>query len=215
MGQPVGMDPARSIVGSAGDSKGVYITQTNALIKFGPHVVASREAATMQYVLQRCPEIPVPVVYDYWTGDDGYGYISMAPMPGRDLEEVWPEMDSFEKDAVMRDYETILQRLRGLNPLPDIPIQLGAIDGGPVVDHRTSDRRSGGPFSTEAELNRWLLGLVTPRRKEWFLDFRIETIKTGMRDNHKWCLTHGDMGPHNILVENGHITAVLYWEFAG
>ena len=209
------MEPARWIVGSAGASKGVYITETNALIKFGTHAFASREAAMMQYVLQRCPEIPVPVVYGSWIGDDGYGYISMAPMPGKALDKVWPEMEVSEKDSVMSDYKTILQRLRGLDPLPDTPIQLGAIDGGPVVDHRPSDRRSGGPFSTEAELNSWLLSLVAPKQKEWFSDFYIETIKTGMRDNHKWRLTHGNMGPHNILVENGRITAVLDWELAG
>lgn len=36
-----------------------------------------------------------------------------------------------------------------------------------------------------------------------------------MKDNHKWHFTHGDMGPHNILVENGRISAVLDWELAG
>lgn len=146
MGKPVGMEPARWIVGSAEEGRGVYITETNALVKFGPHVIASRETATMQYVLHKCPEIPVPVVYDSWTGDDGFGYIAMAPMPGKDLDDVWPEMDSAEKESVMKDYRAILQRLRSLDPSPDAPIQIGAIDGGPAVDHRPSDRRSGGPF---------------------------------------------------------------------
>lgn len=215
MGKPVGMEPTRWIMGSAEDGRGVYITATNALVKFGPHVKASREAATMQYVLQKCPEIPVPVVYDSWTGDDGYGYISMAPMPGKDLDDVWPDMDSTERESVMKDYKAILQRLRSLDPAPDAPIQIGAIDGGPAIDHRPSDRRSGGPFTTEAELNSWLLSLVHPDSREYHSDFYIETLKASMRDNHKWRLTHGDIGPHNILVENGRITAVLDWELSG
>lgn len=215
MGKPVGMEPVRWLVGAAGDYRGVYITETNALVKFGPHVFASREAATMKYVLQKCPEIPVPVVYDSWTGDDGYGYIAMTPMPGKDLEESWAEMSSIEKESVMNDYKTILQRLRSVDPPPDAPVQIGAIDGGPVIDHRPSDRRSGGPFSTEAEFNSWLLSLLATETEEFYLDFCVETLKSSMRDNHKWRLTHGDMGPHNILVENGRITAVLDWEMAG
>lgn len=215
MGKPEGMEPARWVVGSAEAFRGVYITETNALVKFGPHVFPSRETASMQYILQHCPEIPVPVVYDSWTGEDGLGYISMAPMPGRSLEEVWLEMDPIEKVSVMKDYKSILQRLRSLDPSPDTPIQIGTIDGGPVVDHRPSGRRSDGPVSTEAELNSWLLSLFHPESEMYHSDFHVETIKNSMRDNHKWRLTHGDMGPHNILVENGRVTAVLDWELSG
>ena len=216
MGKPDGMEPTQWIVGSAEDFRGgVYISETNALVKFGAHVIPSREVAAMQYVLQKCPEIPVPVVYDSWTGEDGNGYIAMAPMPGKSLEEVWPDMDSSEKESVMKDYKVFLQRLRSIDPSPDTPIQIGAIDGGPVIDHRPSDRRLGGPFATETELNSWLLSLIHPESLQYHSDFYVETIKAGMRDNHKWRLTHGDMGPHNILVDNGRITAVLDWEMAG
>lgn len=87
MGNPAGMEPVRWIAGKAG-RQGAYVTQTNAVVKFGSYVVPARESAAMQYVLQRCPEIPVPVVYDSWTGDDGLGYISMSHMPGKNLHRV-------------------------------------------------------------------------------------------------------------------------------
>ncbi|CAF9935994.1 hypothetical protein IMSHALPRED_010423 [Imshaugia aleurites] len=196
------MEPKRWIVGSAGNYRGVYITESNVLVKYGPHVFPSREAATMQYVRQKCPGIPVPVVHDTWTADDDIGYISMASMPGKDLEKVWPGMDSFEKETVMKDYKAVLQQLRSLDPLTVMLIQIGAIDGGPAVDHRPSDRRSGGP-------------LIHPESREYHSNFYIETLKASMKDNHKWHFTHGDMGPHNILVENGRISAVLDWELAG
>lgn len=109
----------------------------------------------------------------------------------------------------------ILHRLRGLDPSPDTPVKIGAIEGGPAVDHRRSDRRSGGPFATEAEFNDWLLSLVHSDSQQWHSDFYIESLKACMKDNHRWRLTHGDIGPHNILVENGRITAVLGWELAG
>ena len=216
MANPTGMEPVRWVVGSAEASRrGVYITGSNALVKFGAHVNASREAAGMQYVLQKCPEIPVPVVYHSWTGDDGNGYISMAPMPGKNLEDAWPKLDSTEKESVMKDYKAILQRLRSLDPSPDMPVQIGAIDGGPAVDHRPGDRRSGGPFATETELNNWMLSLVDPEWVGSLSDFYIETIKNSMKDNHRWRFTHGDMGPRNILVENGRITGVVDWELSG
>ena len=216
MSKPNGMEPTRWIVGSAESfSGGVYISETNAVVKTGFHVKPSQEVAAMQYILQKCPEIPVPVVYHAWKGEDGNGNIAMALMPGKDLTEVWPEMDSSEKEIVMKDYKAILQRLRSLDPAPDTPVQIGALDGGPAVDHRPSDRRSGGPFSTEAELNSWLLSLIHPESEEWHSDFYAATVKSGMKANHKWRFSHGDIGPHNILVENGRISAVLDWELAG
>lgn len=233
MGKPAGtMEPARWLSGSAGDSKGVYITATNALVKFGPHVVPSREAATMRYVLQKCPEIPVPVVYASWTGNDdeddiddgGVGYIAMTPMPGKRLDEVWSTLDSKARESVMDDYRVILQRLRGLDPSPDTPVRIGAVDGGPAVDDRVGGggRRCGGPFSTEAEFNGWLLSRLVHHPESVGKDhagsFFVETLKSAMRENHKWRLTHGDMGPHNVLVDendNVRITAVLGWGSAG
>ena len=215
MGRPDGMEPVRWVVGAEGDWRGVYITETNKLIKYGPHVFASREAALMRYISQNCPEIPVPVVYETWTDDDGTGYISMSPMPGKELETAWPEMNSAEKESVMNDYKTILQRLRSVEPSPDTPVQIGAIDGGPATCHRPSDRRCGGPFSTETELNSWLRSLICSESEEWYSGFHNEMMKNSMRDDHKWRLTHGDMGPHNVLVENGHITAVVDWELGG
>lgn len=224
------MEPARWLSGSAGASKGVYITATNALVKFGPHVIPSREAATMRYVLQKCPEIPVPVVYASWTeddeedNDDGVGYISMTPMPGKRLDEVWSKLDAATRESVMEDYRMILQRLRGLDPSPDTPIRIGAVDGdGPAVDDRpVSGRRCGGPFSTEAEFNGWLLSSLVNHPESAGQDhagsFLIETLKSAMKENHKWRLTHGDIGPHNVLVDendNGRITAVLGWGSAG
>ena len=209
------MEPARWLVGKEGCWKGVYVTETNAVVRFGHHVFPEREAAMMQFILQKCPEIPVPVVYDHWTEDQGTGYIAMAYMPGKNLDEIWTELSTGEKETVMKEYKAILHRLRSVDPSPDMPVQIGAINGGPVVDHRTGDRRTGGPFSTEAELNSWLLSLLHPESQEWFLDFHLETIKAGMKDDHKWRLSHGDMGPHNVLVENGHITAVIDWELSG
>lgn len=216
MSKSDGMKPARWIVGSAEDVRGgVYISERNVLVKFGPRVIPSREVAAMQYVMQKCPEIPIPVVYNSWTGEDGNGYIAMAPMPGKNLEVVWPGMESTEKESVMKDYKAILQRLRSIDPSQGTPIQIGAIDGGPVVDHRPNGQKFGGPFSTESELNSWLLSLIDPESIQDQSDFYVETIKSCMKDNHQWRLTHGDMGPHNILVENGRITAVIDWEMAG
>lgn len=230
-GKPAGMlEPARWLSGSAGASKGVYMTATNALVKFGPDVVPAREAATMRYVLQRCPEMPVPVVYAAWTEeDDGVGYIAMTPMPGRRLDEVWPGLDPAARDSVMGEYRGILERLRGLDPPPDAPVRIGAVEGGgPAVDDRpvAGGRRCGGPFATEAEFNDWLLSRVVQRRCDESVGdhhagspgFFVETLKGAMRENHKWRLTHGDMGPQNVLVDengNGRITAVLGWGSAG
>ena len=246
-----GMEPVRWVVGSAGDPKGVYITTTNALVKYGPQVSASREAALMRYVLQKCPEIPVPVVYDTWTtnttttADDigtgtgtETGYISMSPMPGEELASAWPWMDKAEKDSVMDDYKMILWRLRSVDPSSPDELQslrIGAIAGeGPAIDHDRRRRRlssdgkekkkkmrHGGPFATEAEFNTWLRSLDScppyseEEEKDSSTDFYSDLLKDSMRTDHKWRLTHGSLGPRNVLVSHGRVTAVLGWGAGG
>ena len=42
-----------------------------------------------------------------------------------------------------------------------------------------------------------------------------EALRSCMRADHRIVLTHGDLSQHNILVQNGKITGLIDWEFAG
>ncbi|KAI9809910.1 MAG: hypothetical protein M1825_000343 [Sarcosagium campestre] len=137
----------------------------------------------------------------------------MTPMPGTKLLEVWASMDQSHKDSMIRDYKTILQSLRNLPP--PIDAYIGAVDGGPAIDHRSCGIQSGGAFKTDLELNHWLLSLAHPDSALLCQDFYTETIEGSMRDDHTLVFPYGDIGIHNVLVENGRITAIIDWEFAG
>ena len=58
----------------------------------------------------------------------------------------------------------------------------------------------------------WLKGppiVSVPLARQWLLDHIDDVVPTERR-----CLLQGDVGLHNVLVENGRVTALVDWEAA-
>lgn len=163
----------------------------------------------MKSIRKALPDIPVPEVYSHWIESDGRGFIVMAPLPGKLLHTEWKAMELDARESVVRDYRTIISHFRSLRPPPGT--RVGAIDGGPAIDHRCSDMAFGGPYDTETDFNDFLLAQLDPLTA----DIQRETIAACLKANHELRFTHADLGPHNILVENGRITGVIDLEYAG
>lgn len=198
------------LIGCPGSNAGVFIAEPGVLVKYGERV-RSIEAETMEFIRKACPEIPVPEVLSYWQEDGLGGCLAMTRMPGKSLHLEWAKMGPCERDSVISEYHAIASRLRALRPTAEV--RIGALGGGSVIDHRCSGTAVGGVCSTESDFNNFLLSQLHPLTK----DVQRETIKCCLRSNHEIRFTHGDFGPHNILVdsESGHITGVIDWEHAG
>jgi Ser/Thr protein kinase RdoA (MazF antagonist) len=71
-----------------------------------------------------------------------------------------------------------------------------------------------GPFDTEAEFNHEL-------RKTYVKSYKREALIAERLDGllavhkHKIAFTHNDLHPSNILVHDGHISAVIDWADSG
>lgn len=197
------LDSATWIVGERGDKHGVYVIASDVVVKYGRHVRAQPEAATINFIRAACPQIPVPKVLGAWEegeGEDAVGHLAMSRMPGAMLSECWPAMGSPQRERVLKDLEGILQQLRGTHA--PATTSIGAINGGPAVDVHARHPEFGGPFGTESEFDEWLVSLVHPESMQYRGLFYIDTIRNCLRkyNNHQLRFAHGDLGPHNILV---------------
>lgn len=137
----------------------------------------------------------------------------MTPMPGEELSKLWPTMSVEDRDSVKKDLAKILTHLRKIPVPPDAKI--GPVGDGLAGDPRASDFEYGGPFDAEADFNEWLLSMIHQEKINLHASFYIDSLKSCMKNNYKLHFTHGDLGVHNILAENGRITAIIDWEFAG
>lgn len=158
------------------------------------------EAIVLRFVKQHTT-IPVPDVI----GSD-WDRITMSFVQGQTLEQAWPALTQAERSTVLDELRGYIAQLRALPGT-----RLGRLDGHGVVVPSVLTR-SGGPFATQAEFHRWL---VRPPRRVGSRSVFWHQIKTQLRDDYPIVFTHGDIAAKNIMVRNGHVVALLGWEYAG
>ncbi|KAF2452992.1 hypothetical protein BDY21DRAFT_357636 [Lineolata rhizophorae] len=69
---------------------------------------------------------------------------------------------------------------------------------------------SGGPFESEEQFNTWQLSHLLPNLPL----SRRDLYQTMHKTYYKIVFAHGDLGFQNVLVKDGHITALIDWEDA-
>ncbi|PYH93063.1 kinase-like protein [Aspergillus ellipticus CBS 707.79] len=160
----------------------------------------------MRLVAERTT-IPVPRVHRVESDEDGRVLkIHMDYMPGTPLDRAWPSMTDTQKKSVAEDLRNYVDQLRALKG-----DYIGAADHGQAVIGQRTVFHEGGPFDNEGEFNEFLFSKIISRVPQ---TFRYHAMKT-FKDSHQIMFTHGDLAPRNILVLDGHVTALLDWEHAG
>ncbi|RDI83055.1 hypothetical protein Vi05172_g6958 [Venturia inaequalis] len=190
----------------------------STLVKYGTHA-SLIEAKNMLYVAERT-SVPVPRLfsaYAYGPLDrdvDDFGsvydtYIFMEFIEGEDLAKSWGKCTSAEKQMISKDLKKHLTELRSLPAAGYI----GSVHDGPVTDIILEwSTTSRGPFKSEADFNATIADTFVAKSKG-----QVGAYIRGMIDAHKHGIvfTHGDLRPHNIIVKNGRVTAIIDWEMAG
>lgn len=183
----------------------VVKVSSDMVVKLGPDVHMA-EAISMKFIRDHTT-IPVPKVLNTYERD-GYRYIIMEFVEGKLLKNIWPTLSRDNKSVILselKDYISQIRKIRSPNN------RISSVTGGPVVDRRQLSSISGGPFRLEADFNKWQLEQLKPTTPIAHRDIYIGMHKT----DHKIVFSHGDLGFHNIIVEDGHVQAILDWEFAG
>ncbi|KAH8101657.1 kinase-like domain-containing protein [Phellopilus nigrolimitatus] len=176
----------------------------NLYAKFGKNIRKS-EAEVMHFVAQNTT-VPVPSVVDCIEVRTG-AFIVMTGLPGKQIRGELRFMTPDEKALFTRDLGKCLQQLHAITA-PDS--RVSAFGGGPFQDFRIDHEGNLGPFATEEAFHKSLYRNMLP--EEW------PRIKELARDvhgtSHRLCLTHNDLSPTNILIENNRLSGLVDWECA-
>ncbi|KAL6919007.1 hypothetical protein FSST1_003033 [Fusarium sambucinum] len=158
------------------------------------------EAQVLRFVKEHTT-IPVPEVIS-----SDWDRITMEYVEGQTLQQAWPVLTPDQQSNILGELSGYIAQMRALGG-----IHLGRLDGqGVVVPSIVT--RSGGPFGTLAEFHDWL---VKPPKRLQSQSMYWHQITTQLGADYPIVFTHGDIAARNILVRDGHIVALLDWEFAG
>jgi len=174
------------------------------------------EVLAMQ--VARAAGLPVPRVICYGEHPDAPNRpisILMTRMPGRELSEVYKMLEPEERGTISSELKTYIDVMRSW-PNPWGANRICSVSGAAIRSIRVP-RHSIGPYENEQEFNKYLIsvaragGFKSPSEYEEAL----ATAKEMQSIPHRVVFTHGDLLHHNILVHNGHVSAILDWEAAG
>ncbi|KAF8156646.1 kinase-like domain-containing protein [Crassisporium funariophilum] len=151
--------------------------------------------------------IPVPKVL--FTGTFGrVNVIKMQYVKGIPVCNAWRRLTKAEQTQICLDLEGYVKQLRSLQP--PSPGQVSSTFGGWCRDHRIGVKPIG-PFQTHDDFHRFLRG-NTDLDSHREVDPAIFALHSGSYASH---FTHADLAPHNVIVRNGRIVAIIDWECSG
>lgn len=185
--------------------KKVLKVDSTTAVKLGPDLEMT-EVDSLVFIRSRTT-IPVPKILNAYE-TEGCRYMVMEFLEGEKLESAWPDLSNEHRKSICSDLHNYLHQMRNILPPKAF---IGSVSGGPAVDRRSLGSVKGGPFACEEEFNKWQLGQL--RDNTPLLNQEMYTAMH--RTDHKIVFSHGDLGFHNIMVRDGHITAILDWEHAG
>ncbi|KXG47389.1 Aminoglycoside phosphotransferase [Penicillium griseofulvum] len=174
----------------------------NLVIKSGN--IRSHEAQMLRFIAANTT-IPVPKVHDVRSENSQIVAITMDYMPGKRLDEAWHTLDSNQKLSIANELHSYISQLRNLKGE-----YIGAVERGKAIIGRRISIE-GGAFDSEQQFNEFILGDLVQSAPDLLRHY----AKHALSNNHEIVFTHSDISPRNILVEGGHVTAILDWEDAG
>ena len=184
-------------------------------IKSGDHHLIAEALAT-QYVSLNT-SIPVPTILDVIENDSKFGTMFlMTEVPGRTLPDTGVDLNMISEEKLAIFSNTIrdwISQLRSLAPPPGDSI-CGFL-GGKFYSYRIKCDHAVGPFESQHIFHAQYFCEL--RMKEDEPDYqRITALSYAMRRKcYRLCLTHGDLTPNNILVdENYKPTGLVDWQCA-
>ena len=174
------------------------------------------EGHAIQFVGSRT-SLPVPIVVDNFQ-HEGITYLVTSRLQGHPLMYRWVNMPPEAETKLSAQLSQLLAPLRAI-PAPSDAVC--AFGGGPVYCARIRfDTVSpAGPWQDVVKFHAELM-LRTGGLTEYVPEGQSEVIHDVVRrahaGSHRVCLTHNDLGPHNILVDDEwNITGIVDWEACG
>ncbi|OBT57357.1 hypothetical protein VE04_02766 [Pseudogymnoascus sp. 24MN13] len=112
-----------------------------------------------------------------------------------------------QKHDIALQLRAIVDKMRSI---PSDDNTFCSCSGGMVRDLRTYNIFTGGPFLDEESFNDFVMDIPksTPKAIQ-------DGLRARLRCNNRVVLTHGDLPPRNIMLQENKITGLIDWEVAG
>ncbi|KAH9904403.1 protein kinase-like domain-containing protein [Xylariomycetidae sp. FL2044] len=188
--------------------------QTLAIKVKPPHALDSSEGDMMHYAATNGVLAPRVRGTYYIVAKRPIARVLVSEyIPGVPLADVWEDLGEAQKSDIKAQLRTQLGYMRACTQS-----FVGRVGRQPV--RNVYDRIPTtycGPFADEEEFDNWCLARVPNRLARW--RWRRMLKRSRRRDNTpakaKYVLTHGDLTPRNILVQDGRVTGIVDWERSG
>lgn len=173
-----------------------------------------REAEAVCLLRDQAPSVSVPAVYNaYRIGD--VSYIVMEYIPGPTVGECWNTLSVEEKNSVISQLQRHIASWRAIRGK-----YFGSVGGGACGDSifkhsYTGDQIGYGPFASRREFNEGVVqALRNSRPNPSQYNLPLEKEIRDFQGPEMMVFTHGDLGPRNVIFNNGEVT-ILDWGEAG
>ncbi len=168
------------------------------------------EYATIQFVQEKAPEVPVPTVLQHYVDEIAHrSFLLISSIPGEDLNETWKTLNSDQKNKIVEQVAKYIDTLSKLTSE-----RLESADRKCLWEPFLALRPIAGSYLIGAISKEDILlsELLNP-------DESKEYEKIWGAEQNKFVFCHADLGPTNIKImvnEKGtYVTGLLDWEIAG
>jgi aminoglycoside phosphotransferase (APT) family kinase protein len=172
--------------------------------------ICLHEADNMKFI-RKHTSIPVPEVFDEYDTSDGRHCIIMSRIPGTPLQEAWPKLPDESKSSIVEQLIGYIHELRQLKGE-----SVSSASGSPTSmyifgSHMDKVVHSSSEFHHLLTSRVYRLPNMLRKIPEAYVDF----LRSRFDDNSRLVFTHADLADRNILVQDGRITGIIDWEWAG
>ncbi|CAL1707057.1 unnamed protein product [Somion occarium] len=144
-----------------------------------------------------------------------YGSILMTRIPGQILNDCHKSLEPSQLASIMSDIDSCLAVMRRYSS--PWGSRICSVLGGRVHGARIVGGRNG-PYPNSLAFNH---DYIQYKQSQRWVHEPVEEVlgdaevMNTLSANHRVVFTHGDLLPHNILIRDGRLAAILDWEFSG
>lgn len=188
--------------------KGIWSIGNHLLLKDEPADQAGKDTVSVEFLRQHTSIPLAPQVFSSKDDENNRLFTLVGRVEGRTLADIWRTLTEEDVLRYAKEVAGYIMQLRNLHSET-----MGTVDGELLRDRwvllgAQQDHVIG---ATEEE---WWQDRLMPRLRGCSPE-TLKELKEGLPKCGPYTFTHGDLNAQNIIINNGHVAAIIDWELAG